>query len=43
MDWWTFGKLAGTIIVAGGLIAFIMAAIEDLDEDKDLRKQNYLD
>ncbi len=43
VEWWTFAKLAGSIIVAGALIGFIMAAIEDFDEDKDLKKKNYLD
>ncbi len=43
MDWWTFTKVAGTVIVIGGVVAFIMAAVEDLDEDKDLKKRNFLD
>ena len=43
MDWWTFTKVAGTVIVVGGVVAFIMAAVEDFDEDKDLKKRNFLD
>jgi glucan phosphoethanolaminetransferase (alkaline phosphatase superfamily) len=43
LDWWTFAKTGGSIAVIGGLIAFVMAAIEDFDEDKDLKKKNYLD
>ncbi len=41
--WVTFAKIAGSLVIAGILIGFIMAAIEDFDEDKDLKKKNYLD
>ncbi len=42
-EWWTFARVAGSLAVAILLAGFIMAAIEDFDEDKDLKKKNYLD
>lgn len=41
--WLTFAKVAGSLLVVGILTGFVMAAIDDLDEDRDLKKKNYLD
>ena|SRR3989339_2018564 len=42
-EWGTFAKIAGSMLVAILLAGFAMAAIEDFDEDRDLKKKNYLD
>lgn len=38
-----FGKMVGTIIIAGLLIAFIIAVFDDFFENKKLKDENYLD